>query len=845
MSFSFKNIQTQNSVEETFYKLTKGGYISNNSNGSNTSFDGLLSYSSAGPVSFTALNTYYDEDYFPTSNLNLLIGETVSDSTGAYIQYGYSPESGDPQTEIYSPGNLLLRSDNEEVTVSGTLSSEYLNAKNSISIGIYPDNGSLTFDEVSLLQATSIIPSLTFDPASLTIDQNNGFIWSVDYTLKIIYKIDSVNNKIVDQTSLSSFTPPIDLTWSSSSNSVWVITNEGGTATQSSLIRINCDDASIINSWSLNSLIGNGQANTIIHEESGNLWLMMGSYTSRIVSKIDITDPNNPTLGINIPINNGGSYYGGFYMDTSSTYLYTITNVGSGSPSVLVKILLSPPHTVTYKILSFSGIDYYPANGVVYDAENDYIWIAVSNSNSTTNLGQNKIIALDSSNNLVQSVPLPNRPKDLTIGGNAIWSANLDNTLSKIKLDDFSVSGIIEVGRLSIFILWSNYSNNVWVASRRGSTNGNLDVVRPIPVVNHSGNGRLLTSDQYGNFINAQSDLVFENTTNTLTLGPDTRSLIPKSGLNNLIVSAQDIFPEINTVCFQSGSSSINPSFVNNFSRGTISQPEVVQSGDVLGQYISRGMATGPSGLAFMNTSMINFVTDYNGVASNCVGGLIDFRTRGNSNNSNLGSYGYSRATIANDGKITFKTSSGSTGYIFPQTKPTDGQILTSNGSDGNLVWQSGVWQSYTPTITSSTAITSTVSYSKYTVIGKTCIGNLNCNISNIVSPTGASSSILFSLPLTGVANNLVTGSGVLTINSGVSYPSQNISLVSKISNYNSGGSGPALCSLLYTADNGTSTDRQTYLENDYLPTTFGDSVTWNGYSGGIDVSFNFSYEIQ
>jgi hypothetical protein len=844
MSFSFKNIQTQNTVEETFYKLTKGGYISNNSNGSNTSFDGLLSYSSAGPVSFTALNTN-TEDETPTSNLNLLIGSTVTDSTGAYFQFGYSIDSGLPQTEIYTPGNLLLRTSDDEVVVSGTLSSEYVNAKNSMSIGVYPDNGSLTFDEVSLLQATSIIPSATFDPSSLTIDQNNGFIWSVDYTFKIIYKIDSANNKVVDQTSLSSFTAPIDLTWSSSSNSVWVITNEGALATQSSLIRINCDDASILNSWSLNSLIGNGHANSIIHDNDGNLWLMMGSYTQRKIYKIDITDPNNPSAMTNISISNGGSYYGGFYMDTSSTHIYAIANVGFGSPSVLVKILLSSPYTITYKILSFDGIDYYPANGVVYDSENNYIWIAVSRSGISSNLGYNRVIALDSSNNLVQSVPLPNRPNDLTIGGNAIWSANSDNTLSKIKLDDFTVSAVLEVGYLSAFILWSNYSNNVWVSSRRGSSNGNIVVARPIPVVNHSGNGRLLTSDEYGNFMKGQSDLVFENTTNTLTLGPDTRSLIPKSGLNNLIVSAQDVFPEINAVCFQSNSTSVNPSVVNNFSRGTISEPEVVQSGDVLGQYISRGMATGTSGLAFMNTSMINFVSDYNGAASNCVGGLIDFRTRGNSNNSNLGSYGYSRATIANDGKITFKTSSGSTGYIFPQTKPTDGQILTSNGSDGNLVWQSGVWQSYTPTITSTTAITSTVSYSKYTVIGKTCIGNLNCNISNIVSPTGASSSISFSLPLTGVANNLVAGSGVLTINSGASYPSQNISLVSKISNYNSGGSGPALCSLWYTANNGTSTDRQTYLENDYLPTTFGDSVTWNGYSGGVDISFNFSYEIQ
>jgi len=37
----------------------------------------------------------------------------------------------------------------------------------------------------------------------------------------------------------------------------------------------------------------------------------------------------------------------------------------------------------------------------------------------------------------------------------------------------------------------------------------------------------------------------------------------------------------------------------------------------------------------------------------------------------------------------------------------------------------------------------------------------------------------------------------------------------------------------------------QTYLENDYLPTFFGSTVTWNGYSGGVDISFNFTYEIN
>ena len=125
--------------------------------------------------------------------------------------------------------------------------------------------------------------------------------------------------------------------------------------------------------------------------------------------------------------------------------------------------------------------------------------------------------------------------------------------------------------------------------------------------------------------------------------------------------------------------------------------------------------------------------------------------------------------------------------YLIHQTKPTDGQILSATGSDGNLIWQSG---------------------------------------------------------LTGTVDSIVVGSGTLTINSSGSYPSQSVSLVTKISSRNNGGDGPANCRLWYTANNGTTTDRQTYLENDYLPTYFGTTVTWNGYSGGVDISFNFTYEI-
>ena len=780
MTFTVENIQVQNSVKETLYKL---GTITT---GEGTAFDGLLSSSSTGSVAFTAINNTFneDEDLSTNSSLNLLLGEIESSPTGAYMTYGYSNE-GTPRTQIYTHGTLFLESNEEEVNVSGTIISDFSEVTNSITLGEYPNNGSITYDERSLLQATSIIPSDVFDPASLTIDQTKGFIYTIDFTSKQVFKINSFDNTVVTATSLNAFTPPIDLTWTSQSNSVWIITNEGATANQSSLIRIDCDTGGYITSWSLNSLIGNGHANSIIHDDNGYLWLMMGAYTTRRVYKIDITNPTTPTVLANVSINENG-YYGGFYMDASSTYLYAVANVGFGSPSVLIKVLSSPPYTVSYKVLSFAVIDYYPANGVVYDSENDYIWIAISKSSISTNLGTNCVIAIDSADNLTRIIPVPNRPNDLTIGGNAIWSANSDETMSKIDLNTLTVTAVLQVGYLSLFILWSSYDNNIWVSSRRGSDNGNLDVVRPIPVVNHSGLGRLMTSDNYGNFINAESNLTFDKETNTLT----------------------------------------------------VSQPQTVENGDILGRYVSKSVVDSDS----MNVCMINFVSDDTETSSGCVGGLIDFRTRGNVDNSNLESSGYSRATIGNDGKITFYAVNGADGYTFPQSKPTDGQILSTTGTNGELTWQSGVWQSYEPFITSSTTVTSSVTYSKYTVIGKTCMGSVKCNISNIVVPEGASSSILFSLPLIGTNNGLAVGSGTLSVDTIESYPSQTVLLVTKISDY--GGEGPAICELWYTANNGTTTDRQTCLENDYLPTPLGSTVTWNGYSGGVDISFNFNYEI-
>jgi hypothetical protein len=110
MSFSVQNIQTKNSVEETLYSIKKYN--------SGSTFNGLLSVSSTGPVAFTALNTNIIEEEFilSTSNLNLLIGDTLTESTGAYIKYGNYLDSGEPQTQIYSHGTLSLTSQ-EALTV--------------------------------------------------------------------------------------------------------------------------------------------------------------------------------------------------------------------------------------------------------------------------------------------------------------------------------------------------------------------------------------------------------------------------------------------------------------------------------------------------------------------------------------------------------------------------------------------------------------------------------------------------------------------------------------------------------------------------------------------------------
>ncbi len=202
---------------------------------------------------------------------------------------------------------------------------------------------------------------------------------------------------------------------------------------------------------------------------------------------------------------------------------------------------------------------------------------------------------------------------------------------------------------------------------------------------------------------------------------------------------------------------------------------------------------------------------------------------------------------ITNPGVIRFYDTTGDPAYSFPQVRPTPGDLLVATGSSGALTWQPGKWQSYTGTfsIFSGTTVTSTVQSARYTVIGNTCIGNVKCNISNIVAPVGTSNSVFFKLPInasTSTLSDVAIGSGTLSVDDGGGYPDRSITLTSQLY---SGGNNDLR--LWYSADNSpiVGNGQQTYLENDYLPTLFGPTVSWNGYSGGVNITFNFTYEID
>ena len=124
-------------------------------------------------------------------------------------------------------------------------------------------------------------------------------------------------------------------------------------------------------------------------------------------------------------------------------------------------------------------------------------------------------------------------------------------------------------------------------------------------------------------------------------------------------------------------------------------------------------------------------------------------------------------------------------------------------------------------------------------------MGYVKANISNIVAPVGTTNSIFFKLPInaaTSAYSDIAIGAGSLSIDDGGGYPDRTITLTAQLY---SGGVDDVR--LWYSADNSSSVgnDKQTYLENDYLPPLFGPTLSWGGHSGGVNITFNFTYEID
>lgn len=82
----------------------------------------------------------------------------------------------------------------------------------------------------------------------------------------------------------------------------------------------------------------------------------------------------------------------------------------------------------------------------------------------------------------------------------------------------------------------------------------------------------------------------------------------------------------------------------------------------------------------------------------------------------------------------------------------TAGQILTA--ATMNSI--GAAWESYTPTLTQSGAVTKTVTYAKYTQINKLCIVNIRLDVTG----TGtAGNAVVVGLPLTSATTTLSIGS--------------------------------------------------------------------------------------
>jgi hypothetical protein len=836
-------------VNQVAYNINTGAIKSFGATGptgpNGAAFNGLIVGSSSGSIGFTALNT--DEvDITSTSSLSLLVGADVPSSTGTNISFGIDINSFSLGTQLFTPGTFNFSSSSSTlntITAQGITTSDYLETKNSLN---FPSNNSLTFDNKSLLQTiNTLFPYSPVSISSLTINQSNGNVWACETIQGKIFQINNYN-QIISTTNLSLPGTLFDLTWTPQSGTVWLINFSNGAGTPSSLYNID-NTGTIVAGYpkTLSSLIGTGNGVSIIHDVYGYLWIIAGGAFNNRLYKLDISNTSSPTLVNSVSLTNGGLYGGGLYMDTDTTNVYltldTRISFNLTSPGILA-IVNQNTFAISFITLNFSGIQYWPAYGVVYDTSNSLVWIAATVNSTRTY----SILGINTSGggSLVHNISTTHYPVDLTIGGGSLWVGNSDTTITEISLTTFQIvcNATSGLGQAA-FILWSNYNNNLSLANTEINTTGSLVTTRSIPVVNNSNSTYVLTSGGNG-YINGESNLRYDNSTSTFYLGPSLSPYVDQDGINNMVISAIDAFPELNTAVFSSNGGQA-PGIVQHFSRGSITGPIAPVTNDVLGQYFCRAMGTGPGSTPlFMNSCMLNFRADYSGASTGCVGGRIVARTRGNVDNTFAKTYGYSRMDITNQGLIRFYDNSGGSNgtvdnqvaYVFPQSTPLNGQILGATGASGYLNWQGGkTWLTYTPTIASPSGVTistSGISFA-YTIFSGICTGTGQITITSITGGTpGTSDPIEIFSPVGNQTSLAVCGSGMII--KGTSITAQAVNCL--LSVYISSGT------FRFSCNSASNTDTNTTLNTQYVPTIFGSTTNWNT---SYTISFSFSYNIS
>jgi hypothetical protein len=117
-------------------------------------------------------------------------------------------------------------------------------------------------------------------------------------------------------------------------------------------------------------------------------------------------------------------------------------------------------------------------------------------------------------------------------------------------------------------------------------------------------------------------------------------------------------------------------------------------------------------------------------------------------------------------------------------SSPPEGQRIYETDTDREYTWNgsawvqqggTGVWTSYTPTVTQSGAVTVTVTYSRYNKIGRTVVWS--CSVA-VTGSGSASNAIVFTLPVTAAVSGPIVGAGILN-DAGVGFYGLNASLAS------------------------------------------------------------------